>query len=960
MAFALIQPSFSAGELSPNILARVDLAKWHVGAFTMRNYFVDYRGGAASRPGTRFIGSSYSSYANSPAALSPVRLVPFQFNITQTYVLEFGTNGLGNYMRIITNGGYILETGVAVSAISQLNPCTITTSAPHGYSNGQWIVPQGIGGMTQINGKTYVVTNVTATTFTLTDLFGNSVDSSAYTAFTSGGTVSRIYTVVSPYAATDLVAIKWTQSANTLTITHNNYPVYNLVRNGQTNWVFSAVSYTSNQNAPVAVSASPTQNTAPTCQISYVVTAIGQNGEESIASNAVVATSVDISQTAGSVTVLWNAVAGALSYNVYRAQIGYSNTTVPVGALYGLIGSTSGLQFIDGNIAPDFTITPPIHQNPFANQSVNIITPATVGTGYANTTTVTVSDPTGTGAVVIPIIVGGQIIGYYVANGGQNYSSPSLVYGSTGGGTGATATLTVGPASGNYPGCCTYFQQRQYFGNTLNNPDTFYATRPGIYNNMDISNPTNADDAITDTISSQQVNGIQFMIPMPNGLVMLTGLGAWLLTGGQTSSAVTPQDADAMPQAYNGCHFHVPPITINYDILYIQARGSIVRDLSYNFFVNVYTGNDLTVLSNHLFLGHQILEWAWAEEPWKVVWCVRDDGIMLSLTYLKDQDVYAWARHDTYGYYESICAVSEFPVINSLPVGVNAVYVVVQRYIQGKWVQYIERQDDRVWTTLEDTWAVDAGLQSPSNYPAANLSASAAAGAGVVFTADQNVFTAANVGNVIRMGQGIATITGYISATQVTGTFTLPILQTIPNDFIKPARPEPAAAGFWSMNPPLTTVSGLDHLNGCIVSILADGSVQTPQMVVNGSITLVGGPTLATIGLGFQAQLATLPTDSGNPTIQGKRGSIVAATVRSANSRGIKVGQISFSKVVEIKERTNAIFAGLPIPLYTGDERIVLNPGISKGKQIYIQQDYPLPSNVLGVIPEITVGDSNG
>jgi hypothetical protein len=74
-----------------------------------------------------------------------------------------------------------------------------------------------------------------------------------------------------------------------------------------------------------------------------------------------------------------------------------------------------------------------------------------------------------------------------------------------------------------------------------------------------------------------------------------------------------------------------------------------VRDLSYNFYVNIYTGTDMTVLSNHLFADRTLREWAYAEEPYKIVWAVRDDGILLGYTYMKDQEVYAWTRHDTQG-----------------------------------------------------------------------------------------------------------------------------------------------------------------------------------------------------------------------------------------------------------------------------------------------------------------------
>ena len=957
MSTAVIQPSFAAGELSPNLYARVDLAKYHIGAATMRNFFVDYRGGAASRPGSKFIGRSYSPAAATPAGLSPVRLIPFSFNIQQTYVFEFGNN----YMRIITNGAYIVENPVSISAISQANPGVFTATA-HGYSNNQWVVLSGIGGMTSLNGKTYIVQNVTTNTFTLTDLYGNVINTTALPAYTGGGSASRIYTVVTPYAATDLKLLKWTQSADVMTFTHPSYPIYKLTRTGNTAWTFAQVNYATVQVAPTAISATPTTTTAPLASFSYVVTAVNAiTGEESIASNIVTAQSSDIAQTAGSITVTWNAAAGAGSYNIYKAPIGYSASTTPVGALFGLAGSTIGLQFVDGNTTADFTITPPQANNPFAPGQILYVTMTANGTGYTQATaTATISTSTGSNVILQPVVIGGLVQACLVPNAGQLYApGDTVVFHDSGSGTGATGTLTIGPATGTTPGCTAYFQQRQYFANSINNPDTFWATKPGAFTNMDQSNPVQATDAIEDTLAAQQVNGIQFMIPMPSGLVVLTGLGAWQLTGGANNTAVTPQDADATPQAYNGCSFYVPPIPINYDILYVQQKGSIIRDLAYNFFVNIYTGTDLTVLSNQLFTGYQILEWAWAEEPYKLIWAVRNDGVILSLTYLKEQDVYAWARHDTFGLYQSVCTVSETITVNGLPVGVNAIYVVVERLINGQYIQYIERFDDRLWTTIENTWAVDAGLQTISNMPNANLKASAASGSAVTFTADQPVFNSGMVGNVIRMGYGIATVTAFVSSTQLTASITQNITTNLPND--PNNTPIPAASGQWSINPVNTTFSGLDHLNGCLVSILADGSVQTPQIVVNGSITLQTGASFVTIGLGFQAQLASLYLDVGSQqTVQGKRKSVPAVTIRMVNSRGIKAGQGSFANVVEIKQRGNAIFAGQPIPLFTGDERIILNPTYNKTGQVFIQQDYPLPATVLGIMPEINVGDTNG
>jgi hypothetical protein len=152
------------------------------------------------------------------------------------------------------------------------------------------------------------------------------------------------------------------------------------------------------------------------------------------------------------------------------------------------------------------------------------------------------------------------------------------------------------------------------------------------------------------------------MVPMPGGMVVLTGGGAWQLNGGGGTAAITPIDQQATAQAYNGISPIVKAIPINYDILYVQRKGSIVRDLNYNFYTNIYTGQDLTVMSSHLFTGFTIERWAWAEEPYKLIWAVRDDGDLVSLTFMKEQDIWAWARHDTNGLFESVAVVTEPPV----------------------------------------------------------------------------------------------------------------------------------------------------------------------------------------------------------------------------------------------------------------------------------------------------------
>jgi hypothetical protein len=153
----------------------------------------------------------------------------------------------------------------------------------------------------------------------------------------------------------------------------------------------------------------------------------------------------------------------------------------------------------------------------------------------------------------------------------------------------------------------------------------------------------------------------------------------------------------------------MPPIVVNYDILYVQSKGSSVRDASYNFYANVFTGSDISIISSHLFFGYKLLEWAWAEEPYKIVWAIRNDGTMLSLTFIKEQDFIGWAHHDTPGgAFKSVCTIVE-----SASVGYqNFIYLAVQRTVNAQTVQYIEQMPERATTGLvKDYWTVDCGLQ---------------------------------------------------------------------------------------------------------------------------------------------------------------------------------------------------------------------------------------------------------
>lgn len=223
--------SFTSGELSPRLDGRADLDKYYRGCKTLENFLIHPHGGAKRRPGTEFIHEVKNSS-------SFTRLIPFEFSTIQTYMLEFGDQ----YIRFYKDEGIIVEGDKTITNISQANPAVVT-SASHGYSNGNHVIISSVTGMVEVNGKTFKVANATTNTFELQDVDGNNINSTGYTAYSSGGVVNRIYEISSPYLAADLPNIKFAQSADVMYICHPNYQVRKLSRTGHTNWTLTAVQF---------------------------------------------------------------------------------------------------------------------------------------------------------------------------------------------------------------------------------------------------------------------------------------------------------------------------------------------------------------------------------------------------------------------------------------------------------------------------------------------------------------------------------------------------------------------------------------------------------------------------------------------------------------------------------------------------------------------------------------------
>jgi hypothetical protein len=427
-----------------------------------------------------------------------------------------------------------------------------------------------------------------------------------------------------------------------------------------------------------------------------------------------------------------------------------------------------------------------------------------------------------------------------------------------------TPPESINPFSGagNYPGAVSYFEQRRCFGGTNNKPQNLWMTRSATESNMNYSVPTQDDDAINLRVVAREVNRIRHILPLSD-LILLTSSGEWKVTA-QNSDAITPSSVAVRPQAFNGAT-NVQPVMTGNSAVYVRAQSSRVFDLTYSWEANAFKPADISLLSPHLVDNFTITDMTLTRTPTPIVWCVRSDGTLLGLTYMPDQKVQAWHRHDTDGLFESVAAVSEN--------GIDVLYTTVKRTVNGRTVRYIERMADRRFDSLADSFIVDSGV----TYDGA----------------------------------------------------------------------------------PATVLSGLWHLEGKTVSILADGAVITPQVVTSGAITLPQAASKVQIGLAYTSDLTTLPLAIENAQGigaggQGMRKNLNKVYLRVYESSGINVGPDT-DNLTAFKQRTSEVY-GAPPDWVTDEIEVVVTPKWGQSGQVTIRQSDPLPLTVLSMVMEVVTG----
>lgn len=911
-----IQPSFTGGELSPELRSRVDLQKYSSGLALAKNFFIQPQGGVSNRPGLKYVAT-----AKTPG--SKARIIPFVFSATEAYIIELGHQ----YARFFRNGAAVARTakefaggvnyqktfcaksgyykiwdwgsGHALilftkstytpsSALRVVVSNALASGSPQvGYSETGGVVtlvqitlsdtdanntlanlraelrkyaalndfdvagdPQYAAGYPSglpIGAATlYTMTQLSGTYYALTD---NSYDIYVTDAATwAPYTTAPIFEVTLPYNDSDLTELKYAQSADVLYLVHPDYPPYRLTRYDNDDWRLDLYPF---EGGPFMPSNSTISNTITS-------SATGKMSSTTLTAT----TDIFDSSHVGALFRLRHDVEGPVTVNDYAAVSAVS-PTLKCGGTWRLVtrGTWTGVialqKSTDGSTW--VTVRSFYHNGDDANWNTygteddqcQVRLYMTAFTSGLCTATLSCDSFVQTGIVKITSVTTPR-----VATG---------VIQSEIGGTTATWEWAEGSWSDyrGYPSSVTFYQDRLCFANTYSEPQTVWMSETGNYVSFARNLPLEDTDGVSINLPSQKLNGVKDMVALSK-ILAFTSSSEWAV-GPAGSGVVTPTSASAECQGYRGSA-NVQPLPIGNRIVFAQAQSSVVRDLGYALESDGFSGDNISIVSSHLLKGKTIVAMAYQQEPDSLIWVVLNDGTFLSCTYMREQEVIAWAQHTTDGIVEDICCIPSE--------GYDEVYFLVRRTINSVQYRYIERMASR-WASTDpkEQFFVDAGYDY----------------------------------------SGAAT----------------------------------------------ATLSGLTWLAGKAVSVLADGSV-VPNCTISsgGVLTLTNAATRIIVGLPYTCDFETLSVEiqTNAGTLQGKTVKIPGVTFRFLNSRGGYIGStFTAARMDELIQRTNEPY-DTAMSLFSGDYRATLDSSYGDGGHVCYRQKDPLPVTISAVIPKIHPG----
>lgn len=929
----VIQRSFAGGEITPSLYARVDQVKYATGVRTSKNMMVQRHGGLTNRAGTDYVTPT-------KAPTSVMRMLPFIYSTaleTQNYILEFGDR----YLRFVQLGAQVISGGVP-------------------------------------------------------------------------------YEIVSPYVAADLARVKYAQSADVMTLTHPNYPIYELRRYGHTNWTLVPQTVGPDVASPGNLALA---GGGVGARRYYAVTSIdATTGEESLPT---VVSAVDrIAASATPTVVTWDLVPNASDYNIYRSSDG-----VTYGYLGPFGGSTTqktknvwvtqaqtvvdvtgdGAWHAAGGQARMDVLAVATDKPPNGEFTVHgkfdaygagptaVYAQGRVRAYYKRSTDAVrvdagviyqaqdvIGSPPFSGIVTVPdngyttlqIDLVPEVQALSPTGGDPAYSftcsidfntagSDYISWGIVGGTVSfsdndITPDLLHRPPSqeslfnsvNKYPAAVGRFQQRLLVASTIALPEKAWASRIGNYHNFSRSFPLQDDDSFAFTLAGNEVNEVRHLLGLSK-LLMFTSSGVWILAGNQDGT-LTPTALNPVEVSATGAS-HLRPIKVLNTALFVQARGTIVRDIMQDV-VEGYKGRDLTIFSTHLFDDYTLTDWAYQEIPHSIVWAVRSDGTMLGLTYIREQEIAGWHRHDTDGIIEQVAVIPES--------NEDKVYLVVRRTINGVLTRYIERLASRSFLDIKDAHFLDCAIGYDGENFDPNKTMTLSTGGGWTYadliTITSNTpatFVANDVGNeyVFTAADGTEirlTLENFTDGQHMTGHVNLDVPVELRN----------VATMVWKKA--VDELSGIDHLEGKSVGVFAEGLVignpyrsdLPPFTVTAGKITLPKPRYKILVGLPYISDIQTLDIDTAAATtLKDRRSLINKVLIKVERSRGVWVGSREpVTSVTDglVERLPRDFFDDFSLPaLVTDDIEVQIESTWNTNGRVFVRQLDPLPLTVLSIAP---------
>lgn len=924
------QVSFSKGEVSPIAVGRTDQAFYPAAVALAQNFLVRLEGGISNRPGLQFVAPCISNTPNGSY------LLPFIYNNEQSYLCEFAAGSVSIYAQ-----GALVESGLASTyAIGDLPNLrwaqsadtlniTVSTNPPYQLkrltsTSFSFVAPQLLNGPFQdinTDGTTYMYASATQGSVTIF------CSEPIFTLDHVGALISikeQFENAINPWTAEQFLKIAGAGSPLGL-YTRSDGKIYQcVVWNSTSSTAGNGV--TSGTFQPVHTNGTQADGNGQNVPNFAGVVGVSWQFVSTDTGCALITEFID----AHHVTAVVQSDEGVWS-NFPPTVVGPPVTMVGPFTFSG-DGSTAAFSPLTAITTSDpnqFLVTvsgifqdPTTYQIDEAGTSITFFTPPSVGSGNVVVTQVTGG---GSGNSLIP----GIPLSTYWA-----FGSISKVQG--------------------YPAVCCYYNDRLVYAGTQLQPQTFFASKVSNYIDYGVSDPQVASDGIVATINARRENPIVDLIPM-NNLLIGTASTIWRATDASGIGAITPANITLLPQNFYG-EQAVPSVQSGDTVIYVQWGGRKIRDLVYQFMYDKFVGTELTAFARQMFpFGTSCTRVAYAPEPFGLIFCVRSDGVMCVCTYLPEQQMTAWTRYTTAGFFEDVQVIPEN--------GAFTVYVIVRRMINGATVRYIEKFAPREYATLQDAFFVDSGLTydgrntstttmivtGGTNWQANDtgvLSASGTSGWATFQSSDPGFNNAIwlndSSGNRLCRLQ----IIGYTSATQVSVKFLDPV----------PTSVQATALLSWTFAK--TNFTGIANLPGQTVAVFADGGTQ-PQQVVSGvgTVMLPSAGGVVHIGLPYTCQLQSLPFNiQGQPPIRNRAQTPHRLSVVVDESTSFFAGP-SFTSLSQAPVREFEDY-GQPVSPHTGIIDVLLDAQLSVDACVCVQHSDPVPLTILAWFTEINLGEA--